>query len=83
MSIRIDLDSAEGNAVGSVIAETKRGKKIRLHQYPFGLYWLSFADGGKMPRSLAGRFTHPEDAVRAAEHYVINMKCKKDKEIDQ
>lgn len=84
MSIRIDLDSAEGEVVGSTVAATARGKKIILKQAgPTGLYSLVFKDGGKLPKCLSGRFTHANQAIAAACSYVLRMKSKKDPEINQ
>lgn len=67
-----------GDANGMVVAITGRGKKIKTVRHRSGTWQLQFADGGRLPSSLTGRFTHHDLAVRAAVMYVIKAKSKKD-----
>jgi hypothetical protein len=75
----VGQNSEENDTNGSVLATTPNGKKIILKQHPFGLWYMCFADGGQLPKVLNSKYTHAEDAKKAAEGYVFNMPAKKEK----
>lgn len=72
-------NSEENDTNGSILATTPNGKDIILKQHPFGLWYVCFADGGKLPQQLKGKYTHAENAKKAAQGYVFNMPPKKEK----
>ena len=75
----VGRNSEENDTNGSILATTPNGKDIILKQHPFGLWYVCFADGGQLPQKLKGKYTHAENAKKAAELYVFTLPVKKEK----
>lgn len=48
----------DADIINKVAGQTKRGKKLKVGQYASGYFYITFVDGGKLPKTLLGRYTN-------------------------
>ncbi len=53
-----------------VAGSTKRGKDFIIDQNTSGYFFIKFSDGGKLPKTMKGRFTKYEEAQYVIDSYL-------------
>ena len=58
------------DVVNRVSGSTKKGKKLKIGQDTNGYFYITFVDGGKLPKMLYGRFVRYDEAENKIKLYL-------------
>lgn len=53
-----------------VVGTTAKGKPLKVERDTYGLWFISFVNGGELPESLLGRWMLKNDAIAKVDEYL-------------
>lgn len=61
----------DADIINKIAGATQKGKQLKIGQYTSGYFYVTFNDGGKLPKTLKGRFTNYLLAQEAIDLYLL------------